>query len=379
MDVIGWLQSGADQIPEWVRWLASAGFAALEVLGLGPFIPGEIAVLLLGATFDQLLPAVVLVLAVTIGASAGDHVLYVLGRRFGSGIRDRGIVRRLGVERWDAAIAVVERRGPVAIIATRLVPIVRTLTPLAAGTARVPQVRFTIASLVGSLTWALAWGGTGFLLKSSIAAAEETLGRLTWVIAGAIALVVITVVVARAVRRRITTGHGTRTRIDVRTVTAWTAVGVTCALAVAAFVLTGGAELPSAVVRSTGILTAVAAAAAVLTGGRRPTSTPLVVGRFVALAGLVVVGILVHGVVGALGLVIVALLGIAELSGRPSGAGITASALTGFAAGVFAWPWAWAGAFGVIGSAASLALFAAIVLAAVAAVRGWRDRLVGPR
>jgi membrane protein DedA with SNARE-associated domain len=384
MDVITWLQDGADQIPEWVRWVASAGFAALEVLGLGPFIPGEIAVLLLGATFDDVLPALVLVLAVTLGASAGDHVLYALGRRFGSGIRGGRIVRRLGVARWDAAIAVVERRGPAAIIATRLVPVVRTLTPLAAGTAGVPQFRFTAASLVGSLTWALAWGGSGFLLKSSITAAEEALGTLTWVIAGGIVLVVLVVVGVRLLRARglrpRDPARGRRSaRIDFESAATWSAVAIGVVLGVTALVTAGGTDLPATAVRAGGGVTAVVAVtAALLTSGRRGArnAPAFAVARFVLVAGLVVVGVLVHGLSGAPGLGLVALLGVVELSGRSSRSGLAACVLAAVAAGVFAWPWAWSGPFAGVGTAGSAALFVAIVLAAVAAVRVWRDRLV---
>lgn len=372
MDILSWLTNSADQIPDAVRWLIAAGFAALEVLGLGPFVPGEIAVLLLGATFDDLLGAIVLVLAVTVGASVGDHVLYFLGRRFGSGIRDRKLVRRLGVERWDAAIAVVERRGAMAIIATRLVPVIRTLTPLAAGTARLPQARFTTASLVGSLTWALLWGGSGFLLKSSIAAAQQALGGLTWIIAGAIAVLVALVVGFRAARKRgLLPDH-----VDRRTALSWSAVGVTAALVVVGVVTSGGLEFAPWSIRVLGIVTAVAAGAAVAMSARsgRPVWNVLV--PFVVVVGGLVGSATHRGVPASFVVVLSVVLGVWALAGRMSRTGAAALLLTGVGMGLDTWPWAWDSGWQLLGTLSSLCLFAAMVVGAVAAIRTWRDVLL---
>lgn len=202
MDVLGWITDSADRLPEGVRALIGAVFACLEVLGLGPFFPGELAVLFLGASFDEVTGAILLITAVMIGASAGDHVLYTLGRRLGPGLRCGWLVRRIGVAKWDTAIGIVERRGSWAVIGTRMVPIVRSLTPIAAGVSRMPLLRFTIASLAGSLTWALAWGGTGYLLRSSLVFAQELLGAGSWIILTVLACAVMIVAVVVIVRRR---------------------------------------------------------------------------------------------------------------------------------------------------------------------------------
>ncbi|KQS11295.1 hypothetical protein ASG04_03470 [Curtobacterium sp. Leaf183] len=372
MDILSWLTNSADQIPDAVRWLIAAGFAALEVLGLGPFVPGEIAVLLLGATFDDVVGAVVLVLAVTVGASVGDHVLYFLGRRFGSGIRDRKLVQRLGVERWDAAIAVVERRGAVAIIATRLVPVIRTLTPLAAGTARLPQARFTTASLVGSLTWALLWGGSGFLLKSSIAAAQEALGSLTWIIAGAIAVLVALVVGFRAARKRgLLPEH-----VDRRTALSWASVGLSVVLVVVGVVTRGGMDFAPWVIRLLGIVTAVVAAAAVVMSARsgRPVWNVLV--PFVVVVGGLVGSATHRGVPASFVVVLSIALGVWALAGRMTRTGTAALLLTAVGMGLDTWPWAWNSGWQLLGTLSSLCLFASMVVGTVAAIRTWRDVLL---
>ncbi|MEV4247717.1 VTT domain-containing protein [Streptosporangium canum] len=67
------------------------------------------------------------------GVTAGDHVGYLLGRRYGGRMRELAVVRRLGVRHWDRATAAPRRHGAAAVFVTRLIPIVRTLTPAAVG------------------------------------------------------------------------------------------------------------------------------------------------------------------------------------------------------------------------------------------------------
>lgn len=203
MDLIGWITDVGSSLPTPLVWALGALFSFTESgLGLGVFVPGETIVLLLAATFDSPWPAVAFFVSVAIGGSLGDHVGYLLGRRFGTGFRDTRIIRRIGVDSWDRAVAVLERRGAAAVFLTRLVPVVRTLTPAAAGVAKVPYRSFLPASLGGALTWAAVYVGIGFLLRSSLEAAQEYLGQFSsWALIGA-ALIVAIVFVVRLVRRR---------------------------------------------------------------------------------------------------------------------------------------------------------------------------------
>lgn len=203
MDIIGWITDAAASLPTWVVWILGFTFSLAESgLGLGFFVPGETIVLLLAATFDSPLPAIVFFLIVAIGGSAGDHVGYLLGRRFGAGFRDTRLIGRLGVENWDRAVGVLERRGAAAVFLTRLVPVVRTLTPAAAGVARVPYRAFLPASLGGALTWAAVYVGIGFLLRSSLGAAQKYLGDASSYALIGVAAVVVVVLIVRAVRSR---------------------------------------------------------------------------------------------------------------------------------------------------------------------------------
>ncbi|MFI6815945.1 DedA family protein [Nonomuraea sp. NPDC050328] len=169
-------------------------------LGLGSVFPGETGVLLLGAAAVTPARFVVLLLLVALGVTAGDHVGYLLGRRYGERMRDLAVVRRLGVRHWDRATGALRRYGAAAVFLTRLIPVVRTLTPAAAGAAQLRYRSFLPASLAGSLSWSALYVTLGAFAGASAVELERLLGRASWILLGA--LIVLFVVVGLIRRRR---------------------------------------------------------------------------------------------------------------------------------------------------------------------------------
>ncbi|AXT85927.1 hypothetical protein C6I20_12540 [Aeromicrobium sp. A1-2] len=168
-------------------------------LGLGMVLPGETAVVLLAATMGTPTQMVMLGIVVMLGASAGDHAGYLLGRRFGDNLRETRAVRRLGVRHYDRATEMLHRRGGLAVFLTRLIPIVRTLTPAAAGASGLEYRRFAPASLAGSATWAAAYVGGGSTVAAAVAIATDTFGRASWLLLVLLAVALIPVLMIRTV------------------------------------------------------------------------------------------------------------------------------------------------------------------------------------
>ena len=170
------------------------GFAlafAESGVGLGMVIPGETAVVILAATMHTPTESMMLLTFVAFGASAGDHVGFAIGRHYGDRLRDTRVVRKIGWSHFDRAMNVLRRRGAAAIFLTRLVPIVRTLTPAAAGASGLRYRRFAPASITGSLLWAGAYVGGGTAVFGAIDATASVFGQAAWLI-----LVVLAVAVA---------------------------------------------------------------------------------------------------------------------------------------------------------------------------------------
>jgi membrane protein DedA with SNARE-associated domain len=166
-------------------------------LGLGMVVPGETGVVVLAAMMPGSAALATLGLVVTAGASAGDHVGYLLGRRYGDRLRETRVVTRLGRRHYDRAADLMQRRGGAAVLLTRLVPIVRTLTPAAAGASGLPYRRFLPASIAGSAVWASAYVGGGSLVGAMSGAVQDTFGRAAWLVAVLVGLALVPVVLLR--------------------------------------------------------------------------------------------------------------------------------------------------------------------------------------
>jgi membrane protein DedA with SNARE-associated domain len=174
-----------------------AAFAE-AVLGVGLVLPGEAVVSSIAATTpDRHLP--LLVLLVTLGAVAGDHLNYGLGRLLGARLPQSRIVRRIGIRHWDRGVELLRTRGAIALVVSRLLPVVRTLMPAVAGVAHLRYRTFLAASLLGSTLWSLLWVAAGSLVTALLR--TELPGALV-LVAAAIAVLAARVRSRRRARRR---------------------------------------------------------------------------------------------------------------------------------------------------------------------------------
>ncbi|WP_062386590.1 DedA family protein [Demequina iriomotensis] len=161
-------------------FLGTLAAFAESMLGIGFLVPGELAVSALAIHAHGGAHAALLIAAVAIGACCGDHVNYVIGRRFGPRLATSRIVQRMGAHHWDRGTGLIQRHGTGAIAISRLMPGIRTLMPAIAGVADLTYARFLLGSSVGALLWAIVWvtAGTtiGTLASSPVAVALAAAG-----------------------------------------------------------------------------------------------------------------------------------------------------------------------------------------------------------
>ena len=93
-------------------------------------------------------------------------------------------------EHIDRAESFFARRGDMAVLVGRVVPVVRTFISLPAGVAEMPLLRFSVFTLAGSLPWTFALAGAGYALAADWRTLASAITALSIVI-GVLAVILI--------------------------------------------------------------------------------------------------------------------------------------------------------------------------------------------
>ncbi|QGQ19031.1 hypothetical protein GC089_07040 [Cellulomonas sp. JZ18] len=160
------------------------------------------------------LPLGALLVVLLVVVLARSHATYWAGRAVARGARYEG-ERRHGPALWQRTVdrlarfattplartglRMVHRWGPVAVTFAYLTVGVQSAVFAAAGLLRMPYLRFTVASLPGSLAWALVWGTVGM---SAVWGALALAAGSPWGLAVLVAVAVVVTGVAVHARRR---------------------------------------------------------------------------------------------------------------------------------------------------------------------------------
>ncbi len=183
-DLLTWLQT----LPQ-PALVVAAGLLVLgeTTIGVGFLVPGESGLLVAATTATTPGRFLVLWLVVFGCAVVGDSIGYAIGRRYGPRLRETRLIHRYGLSAWDRATGSLQRRGAWAVLVARFFPVVRTLTPAAAGTAGLGYRRFLPAVACGSAAWSLLHVSLGAALGETAKQAEKTLNTGGAVVLAAIA------------------------------------------------------------------------------------------------------------------------------------------------------------------------------------------------
>jgi membrane protein DedA with SNARE-associated domain len=204
-----------DSVTEWVTDVVDAlgyvGVACLIALeNLFPPIPSEIVLPLAGFVAGQGRANVVgMVAAATVGSMVGAWALYGIAAAIGPERLRAIVVRwgrvlRLGPEDLDKAEAWFDKRSSTAVLIGRCVPLIRSLVSIPAGFRRMPLVRFTVLTIIGSSVWNVALVGAGAALGENWEDVGDWVGLFQIAVVVVIALLVLWFVFARFIRPRLT-------------------------------------------------------------------------------------------------------------------------------------------------------------------------------
>jgi len=169
-----------------IGYVGVALLVALE--SVFPPIPSEVVLPFAGfyaGRGDASVPG--MMLAATVGSVVGAWILYGLAAWIGPD-RLRAFVVRRG--RWfgvkepdlDRAEAWFDRRADAAVLFGRCVPLVRSIVSIPAGFRRMPFLRFTLYTALGSLVWNVALVGAGAVLGSRWEQVGSVMAVFQWVV-----------------------------------------------------------------------------------------------------------------------------------------------------------------------------------------------------
>lgn len=188
-EVLEWLQA----LPQPALVGATGALVFAEcTIGLGFVAPGEAGLLVAATSVDSTPRFLILWAVVTVCAGLGDSIGYAIGHRYGPALRETKLIQKYGTAGWDKATDILRRRGAWAVFFARFLPVVRTLTPAAAGTSGLPYRKFLPAVVSGAACWSALHISLG-------AALGEAARRIEGMISTGGTIVLVAIVVAAAV------------------------------------------------------------------------------------------------------------------------------------------------------------------------------------
>ncbi|MBD8703125.1 DedA family protein [Frigoribacterium sp. CFBP 13712] len=170
-----------------------------------PPIPSELILPLAGALAGSGdMNIGLLIVVTTLGAYVGALVLYLLGAKLGLERSIRWLSKLPLVDRedFDKAAGWFHRHGRSAVFFGRFIPGVRSLISLPAGADRMPLVTFSLFTIVGSGIWNTLLISLGAALGTQYELIDEYAKYLDYIVYGAIAGVIVWLVVRALLRRR---------------------------------------------------------------------------------------------------------------------------------------------------------------------------------
>ncbi|WOP17759.1 DedA family protein [Raineyella sp. LH-20] len=213
---MGWISTIVEWVTRLMQTIGGPGvFLAILLENVFPPIPSEVILPLAGFTAagpDAPYGLVEAIVWASAGSLTGALLLYWLGAAIGAE-RLRWIAERIPLvdaHDVDSSIDWFTRYGSFAVLIGRLVPGVRSLISIPAGIDRMPLLKFSAFTVLGSVIWNTALVVAGYLLGDNWHAVSEWMDRFSTVVYAVlgVAFVALTVwlvrraLVRRAVRRR---------------------------------------------------------------------------------------------------------------------------------------------------------------------------------
>lgn len=182
--------------PDWIMahgGLFLVAFIIFAETGLfvGFFLPGDSLLFITGMIIagaksnpfpfeSHPLNLIFWIILLTIGAILGNMVGYWFGKKSGPLLFERKETWIFKRKHLENAHDFYEKRGGIAIIVARFLPIVRTFAPIVAGVVHMSYKKFLSYNIIGAVCWITSLTTLGFVLGENAWIKEQ----LEWIILG---------------------------------------------------------------------------------------------------------------------------------------------------------------------------------------------------
>jgi membrane-associated protein len=184
--------------PDWIMahgglFLVAFIIFAETGLFIGFFLPGDsllfiTGMIIAGAKSNPIpfeshpLNLVFWIILLTIAGILGNIVGYWFGKKSGPLLFERKETWLFKRKHLEGAHAFYEKKGGIAIIVARFLPVVRTFAPIVAGVVRMSYKKFISFNIIGAVLWIASLTTLGFVLGENAWIKEQ----LEWIILGLI-------------------------------------------------------------------------------------------------------------------------------------------------------------------------------------------------
>lgn len=187
--------------------IAGVGILLETSILIGLIFPGDTIVLVSATGVEGPVQFVSLIVAVVVGALAGESIGFALGRYFGPRIRASRLGARIGEHNWVRAENYLSRRGGLAVFISRFLPVLHSLIPLTVGMNGMRYRLFMAWTVPASVIWAAAYVSVGTFAAGSYRMLSEQLHSAGYVFVGIIAVFALLVFVGKKLISRAEARH----------------------------------------------------------------------------------------------------------------------------------------------------------------------------
>ena len=202
-EVLDAILTWVEDIPPVLRILVTGLAVLLETsILVGLIVPGDTIVLFSSTGVTTLAQYLFTILAVVLGALAGESIGFSLGRLFGPRLRASWFGRQVGEKRWAKADRFVQRRGGIAVFISRFLPVFHSVIPLTAGTTAMRYRSFMAWTTPACIIWAFLYVSIGSGAAGTYRDLQSSFSYAGWVFISIVVASIVLVAVIKNVLHR---------------------------------------------------------------------------------------------------------------------------------------------------------------------------------